>query len=61
MNWVVNLSDLTLPVATMICTTWAVIANHGFESVLLFLSGMGFTLLIKLLDHNIYLDRKRWA
>ncbi len=58
MDWILKLVNVTLPVATIFCVAWLVIEGHNYEAVGLFLGGLIFTLIIKLIDHDLYMAKR---
>jgi hypothetical protein len=49
-----RLSQLTLPVATIICTACMVISNHSGEAFFLFWGGFIFTFLLRLMEQQMF-------
>ena len=51
-----EISQLTLPVATILATAWVVVSGHSSEGLLLFLGGSIFTIILRLIEQEIFAD-----
>jgi len=51
-----RISQLTLPVATIICTAWVAIEKSGEVAFLFFLGGVAFTIILRLIEQGIFAD-----
>ncbi len=51
-----RVSQLTLPVATIICTAWVAIEKTGEAGFLFFLGGIIFTIALRFIEQAIFAD-----
>ncbi len=54
-----KLANVTLPVATIFCSTWALISGHTDGAVFLFFGGMIFTVFLRWIDQECYKELLR--
>lgn len=49
-----RISQMTLPVATIFCTTWSVVSGKSWEAFFIFMGGVAFTLILRLAEQQIF-------
>ena len=51
-----RVSQLTLPVATVIGTAWVLVSGNNFSGLWLFIGGSIFTIILRLIEQAIFAD-----
>lgn len=59
LDWIFRITNITLPIATMFCSTWALVSDKGEGAFLLFLGGMGMTVALRYTEQEIFENNKR--
>lgn len=55
-NTIFKISQLTLPVATILATAWIAVEKSGESAFLLFIGGVIFTIMLRLIEQTIFVD-----